>query len=313
MDAYRAEVHGIYSLLLLIKIICDYYKVTTGSIEIACDCLSALNQCLTSTIPPKSTQHDFDLIRAIYDIRQLLPITIKSRHVYGHQDDKNITLSKWERLNCECDRGAKIYMHQLTRPLYPTKIFGSQWKVKINKVPIIRRLKYNIIEYIHGSALRNHILKRENIPQTLSTTINWTAIRSTNRELHKTASISLAKHVSGFLSCGTQMDRRKEWLNNSCPRCASPHENNKHILLCNQIDAQTCYRDSIITLKKSLIKIQTHPLILTTFIAYLSSRNTQSMSSSIPYFDYLYNEADHSNITDAAIQQDKLGWHLFTS
>jgi hypothetical protein len=37
------------------------------------------------------------------------------------------------------------------------------------------------------------------------------------------------------------------------------------------------------------------------------------MSSSIPEFDYLYNEADHSNITDAAIQQDKLGWHLFTS
>jgi hypothetical protein len=101
MDAYRAEVHGIYSLPLLIKIQCNYYKITTGSIEISCDCLSALNQCLSSTIPQKSTQHDFDLIRAIYDIRQLLPITIKPRHVYGHQDDKNITLSKWERLNCE--------------------------------------------------------------------------------------------------------------------------------------------------------------------------------------------------------------------
>ena len=128
-----------------------------------------------------------------------------------------------------------------------------------------------------------------------------------NWELHKTSSIAIAKNVSLFLSYDKQMDRQKEWLNNTCPRCYLPQENNKQILLCTQIDAHTCYRDSFLLPQKSLCNIQTHPLIVTTFITYLSSRNIQTISSSRPTFDYLYNEEDHNNITEDAIQKDKLG------
>ena len=42
MDAYRAELHGIYCILHYIHNICTHFNITTGRVTVACDCDGAL-------------------------------------------------------------------------------------------------------------------------------------------------------------------------------------------------------------------------------------------------------------------------------
>ena len=46
MEAYRAELFRIYTLLLYVMLYCEYFEVSEGRIEIACDCLSAIEKSL---------------------------------------------------------------------------------------------------------------------------------------------------------------------------------------------------------------------------------------------------------------------------
>ena len=120
MDAYRAETFGLYCILLLLHNICTVYNITEGTIEIACNCLSSLTTSIRNIVQPNSTQKDFDLICAIYNLRKSLPIKIKIRHIQGHQDNQNKQLEKWESLNCECYHEAKYLMNNINTPLPPS-------------------------------------------------------------------------------------------------------------------------------------------------------------------------------------------------
>ena len=53
---------------------------------------------------------DFDLLWLIFYLKKDLPIKITYEHVYGHQDDTKIRISRLEQLNCEADHGAKIFL-----------------------------------------------------------------------------------------------------------------------------------------------------------------------------------------------------------
>jgi len=87
-NAYHAELQGLHSLLMVIKGLCSFYHITTGSIVVGCDNQGALHQAqLTPELTPCTTAHS-DLIRAIRSIRRSLPgITIHFQYVKGHQDD----------------------------------------------------------------------------------------------------------------------------------------------------------------------------------------------------------------------------------
>jgi hypothetical protein len=74
-------------------------------ITLACDVLSALQQCEKDTghIPPNTSC--YDLISAIRFLRHRLPLMWTFKYVEGHQDDTTVLdkLDRLARLNVEVD------------------------------------------------------------------------------------------------------------------------------------------------------------------------------------------------------------------
>ena len=185
MDAYRAETFGLYCTLLIIKHICDYFQIQEGGLTLACDCVSALNDSLVSEDGPKVTKKDYDLIKAIYYLRQDIPIAIRPRHVRGHQDRNGNQLDLWALLNCECDYGAKNHMEWISGPLKPDQcqLYGNQWQVLLKYRYIARGLREKVITHIHGNELKRHIARREKIPISSLDSVDWEAIHKASKKI----------------------------------------------------------------------------------------------------------------------------------
>jgi hypothetical protein len=90
IDAYRAEVGGIYGCIAFTNKLLSEYNITQGQVTMDCDCLSALQNIFIHDFDKPSQPH-YDLIHAYRLLVQESPLTWKERHVYGHQDDKNPT------------------------------------------------------------------------------------------------------------------------------------------------------------------------------------------------------------------------------
>ena len=235
MDPYQAELFGVYTLLLFIQLYCIHFKVNKGTIEIACDCLSAIEKGLLNDNRPKVSGRHHDMLIAIFDLRKSIKITLKFRHVYGHQDRKNRALDKWEVLNCECDLGAKCHMAIITKPLSykMSNLYGTAWRISINKTYVNSDITGPIYRHTHGKDLLAHIAKRTNVPVTTLETVDWDAAGKAAKKTSDTKHINLVKYCSGFIGTGSMMVKQKEWLNGICPVCNKETETPLHLLTCD--------------------------------------------------------------------------------
>ena len=131
MDAYRAELHGIYCILLFAKVLCKKYSINNGRMTIACDCDNALFCALKYQHCPTTSQPNYDILWSIHDLCRDLDITIDYVEVQGHQDTAALgqPLTRLERLNCETHARAKKYLAYVKRrrstPM--NKLYGNQW------------------------------------------------------------------------------------------------------------------------------------------------------------------------------------------
>ena len=109
MDAYRAELYGIYCILLCMKYICDEYKLQTGKIKILCDCKGSLTRSIIYNNRPTTRHPNYDLLWSIFDIRDNLEIDVNWEHVKGHQDDANLDreLTHFEKITLQSRRRGK--------------------------------------------------------------------------------------------------------------------------------------------------------------------------------------------------------------
>jgi hypothetical protein len=65
--------------------VCKIYDIETGYTVVAC---SAGQKAIDWHYPPKSSNDYFDMLNAIHQLRQLLPITTEFRHAKAHQREK---------------------------------------------------------------------------------------------------------------------------------------------------------------------------------------------------------------------------------
>ncbi len=110
---YRSELSGIYATMIVVNNICSFYNIQEGTIEFACDGLSALNRAFSYVVSLLSVaEPSFDMLVVIH--RQWVHSTIlwKICHVEGHQDDKRPadSLDRLGKLNVEMDMVAKQYI-----------------------------------------------------------------------------------------------------------------------------------------------------------------------------------------------------------
>jgi hypothetical protein len=134
-SSYRSELSGIFGVVVMVHLVCEHFAIKDGSIEVGCDCESALRQVFGKgpNFEPGTKDTDYDLQSAIRKMLENSPITWKWRHVTGHQDDDGIEeLDRWARLNVEMDSLAKVYWNDMGDEQTASRaITNEYWPVSI--------------------------------------------------------------------------------------------------------------------------------------------------------------------------------------
>jgi len=129
VNAYRAELHGIHAVLMVIKAIIIFFGITCRSIDIYCD--MALHLSSKEWLQLTQTTAHADLVRAIWILVNKLPIKVIFQEVKGHLDDHTDfgLLDRTSQMNVEADRAAKVYLRRLIwlphLPTIPVEIYNE--------------------------------------------------------------------------------------------------------------------------------------------------------------------------------------------
>jgi hypothetical protein len=99
--------------------LCQFFEINEGAITMGCDSTSALLSGVDNNIEPTSRITDHDMLFAIRQIINNIPVKLLWQHVKGHQDDKKSKdeLTRPEQLNCEMDKETKETVGTLDEPL----------------------------------------------------------------------------------------------------------------------------------------------------------------------------------------------------
>ena len=114
-NPYRSELAGINGALSMLEVVVQYFEIEQGKIEIALDGESAMKSAVKSIKDLFINQSCYNILQDISNKLKLLPdgITIKWRHVRGHQKEKGRTnLGFWETMNDKADSYAKSYLRK---------------------------------------------------------------------------------------------------------------------------------------------------------------------------------------------------------
>jgi hypothetical protein len=111
INAFKSELTGIMAGVLMTVKIVEFYNISSGAITLACDSLSALQQCETDTGHIHHNKSCYDLISAIRFLRHRSPLMWTFKYVEEYQDDTMALdkLDRWARLNVEVDALAKAH------------------------------------------------------------------------------------------------------------------------------------------------------------------------------------------------------------
>jgi hypothetical protein len=88
-SSYRSEISGLCSIIFMVNLVCQSFKIMTGSITVGCDGLSALKSVFEEGEYWEAVieQTDYDIISSIRAQFRKSPIKWRWRHITGHQDD----------------------------------------------------------------------------------------------------------------------------------------------------------------------------------------------------------------------------------
>jgi hypothetical protein len=162
------------------------------SLLTACDNLGALNKVGSPRAKTKPALKSFDLITALLDTWNNIPVVARPQHVRGHQDDRIgpfDIFGKFERSNERCTR------------TYTIKTWSIFWQI--------------ILESFIFDEQRVH------------TDLAWHSFRKARKECSFPMQKFISKWLSGDTATGLVMKRRKQHLHAHCPRC---DEDDEHLL-----------------------------------------------------------------------------------
>jgi hypothetical protein len=300
---YRSELSGLYGVVTMVHIICAQFKITSGAIEVGCDCESALRHVFGT-----GSRYEADIADPDYDLRSATrkmlansPITWKWRHVAGHQDDDGIEdLDRWATLNIEMDNLAKVYWNDMCEePAVSFPVQDEYWPVRIQGLKISSRLDERLREHILGQAQcdrweRNGRLTRDSIAR-----VNWKACEQAMRSLSIGRRHWIAKHVSGHAGVGVKMVQWKMRESAACPRCGE-EEDSKHVWTCHSLDARWMRIQHILKLEAWLEEHETQPELRRELINGLKAWSVGTVRRTF------HQTPDH--IRQVLAYQDAIGW-----
>ena len=226
-SAYRSELCGILGILLsLLRLLCQQYQISSGAITIAC--VSAIRKSLDADSTFSSRSAQFDLLSAIESIALELPISIKWRHVDGHQDDSRIgPLDRWEALNCEMDQAAKDRWHRSASSHVPFfEIDGTLWDFFIDVdvsgpagasrstagIFVGNDLPDRLADFVLGGRTLSYWQSKDwKNPKPRSADLSladWSAVATAAASSAKSSKVFVAKFASGHIGTSERLHQR---------------------------------------------------------------------------------------------------------
>jgi hypothetical protein len=152
-SAPHSEHAGMYALVYVIHKLRSNFKITSGHIQLCCDGKGPLVQCGKLDWLTHSDEYNYDLKDATRILITQCPLQWTLLHIKAQQDDTTDweDLDRHAQLNCEMDRNAQEFRHQLEHSLlswqHPWTVDAKPWQIWLNQTKISSSLPSALLEF----------------------------------------------------------------------------------------------------------------------------------------------------------------------
>jgi hypothetical protein len=254
-SAYRSKLTGIAGILSAVAVIIQQHDITAGSITIALDGESALDQASAES-PLKIDQADFDIQQDIREQLHILPIKVKWKWVEGHQDKKGKTLDWWALQNQKVDLNAKAFLakcKQSNRKHRPVRLLYEKWALYVKEIKQSKIDKNSLYATLFAPRTIQYWERYHDLTIDPNHPVDWEPSRMSMKKLPQGYRRWMVKQLSGHIGVGHILKKRKWQDYSRCPLCNSENGKTYHVLLCQN-------RASKGNFKKTLDKVLTPSL-----------------------------------------------------
>jgi hypothetical protein len=308
MDAYRAELGGIFGIIDLANQLCKENQILSGAITVGCDCASALTN-ITRIGHTTSQRPHHDMISGIRYLISVSPLQWTFHHVRGHQDDYAAysQLDRWARLNIDMDALAKLYWTTLTDQIDPPIPFSlppfpGQWSIWHHgyRLPCWTTKRAQVLYHTAPAELfwtrRLHV-------EYVFRDLDWPSAAMALRRSAIHHRLWIPKWLCATLPIGRNLVRwRQPEHMMACPRCGEDEQHMHHVIQCTHADASALRNTHLDDMAQHLDTAITEPDIkaglVSLFLAVSSGNpwappNTSSAIVAQAFQDQLNVGTDH--------------------
>ena len=226
INAYRAELHGIYSLLVALEFFCQQKQIDEGGIIIGCDNQGAIHQVQSfHEQVPCATPHA-DLLRAITTLRLRSRISLTFRYVPGHQDlfQRFEDLPPLQRLNVWADSLARQELHRMASlpslPIRCHSLLGEKWSAYLETEKIVSDPRIPVLDSLGFTQAQIYWVHHGQLTDQSFSLVHWSVLDRAVHAFPHTFQMWLSKFASGHSAVGITMFRWKNWDSAVCPVCS---------------------------------------------------------------------------------------------
>ncbi len=263
----------------------QYYNISEGSIEVACDGESALNKIFSYMSLLHINDPCYDLLFIAQKLLRRSPLLWPTRHVKGHQDASKPqdTLDIYARLNIEMDTMAKSFLQKAKATIRHFTTIHEPWALWIDGCKVGQDIDNSVYDIAHAQDARSYWANKIQVNEEVILDVNWPAIQAAASTSTLARRIFISKHAAGMCGVGKFMVRWKQRESPACPRCGE-FEDSTHVWRCHRGDTDQVWLRSLARLKDWMIQQDTDPDLLDLLLALLQSwRDDTPFSGQIPY------------------------------
>ena len=228
-------------------------------LSIYCDGLEAIRKSSLPLRWARGSPTQYDLLGAIWHLRQVLRCQPSFCHVKGHQDAPYSQLDFSSQLNHHMDSRAKAFLRRKPSVSLPS-IFMEPWTAYISGEKISGSLQLSLREHCTASDLLTWWSTKQQSQASSFHQIDWDALQKAMTSLKLTRRHWIAKHAAGICGVGTVLQRWKWQDHATCPRC-SETEDAAHVWVCRAPSSIQVWEESIAWLDKWMETTQAYPLM----------------------------------------------------
>ena len=279
---YRAECFGLLSFVSFLHCILPQLP-SSSSLSVHCDNKSLCHRIQLHTTryyysPSEAISPERDVISQIESVMDSLPLNLQIHHIKSHQDDTALlsTLSIPAQANCAADDLATRGLHECSpaslSPLFP----AAQCQLVIQNATITSRHASVIRRLAYESHLRKHICTTQKWGH--SHYVDWAVFETLCTRNTRSIRFFL-KWIHRVLPVGKTLHRRNPAESPFCPACGQL-ETQEHLLYCRHTSRHLYYQKLMTTLRTSVDKLPTDPILIDILIDGVNSIFTsQSLQS----------------------------------